>query len=104
MSLQLFIYAISHSTIAIDKIFQESTTIITLIIQMIRRVIIVTSLIVGALILALMLWMKPVVGVDEVEVFLGFGAGITDYPISPQTSQVMWESMVLSVSWALTFS
>jgi hypothetical protein len=41
-----------------------------------RRVIIVTSLIVGALIPTLMLWMEPVVGVDEVEVLLGFGAGI----------------------------
>jgi hypothetical protein len=41
-----------------------------------RRVIIVTFLIVGALILALMLWMEPIVGVDEVEVLLGFRAGI----------------------------
>ena len=41
-----------------------------------RRVIIVTSLIVGALILALMLWMEPVVGVDEVEVLLGLRTGI----------------------------
>jgi hypothetical protein len=41
-----------------------------------RRVIIVASLIVGALILALMLRTKPVVGVDEVEVLLSFGAGI----------------------------
>jgi type IV secretory pathway TrbD component len=59
-----------------NKILQESITIVTLIIQTRRRVIIVTSLIVGALILALMSWMKLVVGVDEVEVLLGFGAGI----------------------------
>jgi len=76
MSTQLFIYTISHSTIAIKKIFQESITIITLIIQMRKRVIIVTSLVVGALILALMLWTAPVVSVDEVEVLLCFGAGI----------------------------
>jgi hypothetical protein len=47
-----------------------------LIIQTRRRIIIVTSLIVGALIPALMLWMEPIVGVDEVEVLLGFGVGI----------------------------
>jgi hypothetical protein len=41
-----------------------------------RRVIIVTSLIVGALIPALMLWTKPIVGVDEVEVLLGLRIGI----------------------------
>jgi hypothetical protein len=62
--------------LTINKIFQESITIITLIIQTRRRVIIITSLIVGALILALILWMEPIVGVDEVEVLLGFGAGI----------------------------
>ena len=76
MSMQLFINAISHSTLITNKIFQESITIITLIIQMRRRVIIVTSLVVGPLILALMLWMEPVVGVDEVEVLLGLGTGI----------------------------
>ena len=76
MSTQLFIYTISHSTIAIKKIFQESITIITLIIQMRKRVIIVTSLVVGALILALMLWMELVVNVDEVEVLLGFRTAI----------------------------
>jgi hypothetical protein len=59
--------------LTINKIFQESVTIITLIIQTRRRVIIVNSLIVGALIPALMLWTEPVVGVDEVEVLLGFG-------------------------------
>jgi hypothetical protein len=58
--------------LTINKIFQESVTIITLIIQTRRRVIIVNSLIVGALIPAL-LWTEPVVGVDEVEVLLGFG-------------------------------
>jgi hypothetical protein len=42
-----------------------------------RIVIIVTSLIVGALIPALMLWMEPVVGVDEVEVLLALGTRIT---------------------------
>jgi type IV secretory pathway TrbD component len=47
-----------------------------LIIQTRRRVIIVTSLIVGALILALILWTEPVIGVDKVEVLLGFRAGI----------------------------
>ena len=104
MSMQLFINAISHSTIAINKIFQESITIITLIIQTRRRVIIVTSLIVGALILALMLWTEPVVSVDEVEVLLSFRAGIAECSTSPQTPQVMWESMALSVSWALSFS
>ena len=57
-------------------IFQESITIITLIIQTRRRVIIITSVIVGALILALMLWTEPIVGVDEVEVLLGFVTGI----------------------------
>jgi hypothetical protein len=62
--------------LTINKIFQESITIITLIIQTRRRVIIVASLIVGALILALMLWMEPVVSVDKVEVLLGFGARI----------------------------
>jgi len=66
----------SHSTIAIKKIFQESITIITLIIQSRRRVIIVTSLVVGALILALKLSTELVVGVDEVEVLLGFGTRI----------------------------
>ena len=76
MSMQLFIYTISHSTIVINKIFQESITIITLIIHTRRRVIIVTSLVVGALILALILWTEPVVGVDEVEVLLSFGAGV----------------------------
>jgi hypothetical protein len=59
-----------------NKILQESITIVTFIIQTRRRVIIVTSLIVGALILALMSWMKLVVGVDEVEVLLDFEAGI----------------------------
>ena len=77
MSMQLFIYAISHYTLTINKIFQEIITIITLVIHTRRRVIIVTSLIVGALILALMLlWTEPIVGVDKVEVLLGFGAGI----------------------------
>ena len=76
MSMQLFIYTISHSTLTINKIFQESITIITLIIQTRRRVIIVTSLVVGALILALMLWTEPIVGVDEVEVLLSFRIGI----------------------------
>jgi hypothetical protein len=47
-----------------------------LIIQTRRRVIIVTSLVVGALIPALMLWTKPIVGVDKVEVLLGFEIGI----------------------------
>jgi type IV secretory pathway TrbD component len=47
-----------------------------LIIHTRRRVIIVTSLIVGALILALMLWIEPIVGVDKVEVLLGLGIGI----------------------------
>ena len=78
MSMQLFINAISHSTIAINRIFKESITIITLIIHTLRRVIIVTSLIVGALIPTLMLlWTEPVVGVDEVEVLLGLGIGIS---------------------------
>jgi hypothetical protein len=63
--------------LTINKIFHESITIITLIIHTRRRVIIVSFLIVGALILALMLWMEPVVGVDEVELLLGFGAGIS---------------------------
>ena len=77
MSMQLFIYAISHSTIAINKTFQESITIITLIIQTWRRVIFVTSLVVGALIPSLMLlWTKPIVCVDEVEIFLGLGIEI----------------------------
>ena len=77
MSMQLFIYAISHSTIAINKIFKESITI-TLITQTFRRVIIVTSLIVGALIPSLMLlWTKPVVITDEVEILLGLGTGIS---------------------------
>jgi hypothetical protein len=40
------------------------------------RVIIVTSLVVGVLIPALMLWTEPVVSVDEVMVLLGFGVGI----------------------------
>jgi len=70
--MQLFIYAISHSTIAINKIFKESITIITLIIHTLRRVITVTSLIVGALIPSLMLlWTNPIVGVDEVMILLG---------------------------------
>ena len=76
MSMQLFINSIRNSTIAITKIFKESITIITLIIQTRRRVIIVTSLIVGALIPALMFWTEHIVGVDEVEVLLGFRAGI----------------------------
>jgi hypothetical protein len=41
-----------------------------------RRVMIVTSMVVGAMIPALMLWTEPVVGVDEVEVLFGFGIGI----------------------------
>jgi len=41
-----------------------------------RIIIIVTSLVVGALIPALMLWTDPVVGVDKVEVLLGFGVGV----------------------------
>ena len=78
MSMQLFINAISHSTIAINKIFKESITIITLIIQMLRRVIIVTSLIVGALIpSSMLLWTKPVIGVDKVEILLGLGTRIS---------------------------
>jgi hypothetical protein len=64
------------NTWGVTKIFQESITIITLIIQMRIRVIIVTSLVVGVLIPALMLWTEPVVGVDEVMVLLGFGVGI----------------------------
>jgi uncharacterized membrane protein (Fun14 family) len=45
---------------------------------MLRRVIIVTSLIVGLLIPSLMLlWMKPVVDVDEVEILLGLGTEIS---------------------------
>ena len=77
MSMQLFIYATSHSTLTINKIFKESITIITLIIHTLGRVIIVTFLIVGALIPSLMLlWTKPVVGVDEVEILLGLKTGI----------------------------
>jgi hypothetical protein len=58
-------------------ICKESITIVTLIIHT-RRVIIVNSLIVGALIASLMLlWMKPVVGVDEVEILLGLGIEIS---------------------------
>jgi hypothetical protein len=77
MSMQLFINAISHSTIAINKKIKESITIITLIIYVRRRVIIVMSLIIGALIPALMLWWtKPIVGVDEVEILLFLGTGI----------------------------
>ena len=76
MSMQLFIDAISHSTLTINKILKESIIIITLIIYVRRRVIIVTSLVVGVLIPALMLWIEPIVSVDEVEVLLGFGAGI----------------------------
>jgi hypothetical protein len=68
--------SMSHSTSTINKIFLEIITIITLIIQTRRRVIIVTSLIVGALIPALMLWMEPIVDVDEIEVLLDFRAGI----------------------------
>jgi hypothetical protein len=64
------------NTWGVTKIFQERITIITLIIQMRIRVIIVTSLVVGVLILALMLWTEPVVSVDEVMVLLGFGVGI----------------------------
>jgi uncharacterized membrane protein (Fun14 family) len=61
-----------------NNIFKESITIITLITQMLRRVIIVTSLIVGLLIPSLMLlWMKPVVDVDEVEILLGLGTEIS---------------------------
>jgi hypothetical protein len=51
-----------------------------LIIHTRRRVIIVTFLIIGALILALMLWTEPVVDVDEVEVLLGFMARISQMP------------------------
>ena len=58
----------------------------------------VASLIVGALNPALMLWTEPVVGVGEVELLLGFRTGMPECPTSPQTSQVMWESMALSVS------
>jgi hypothetical protein len=77
MSVQLFINAISHSTLTINKIFKESITIITLIIYARGRVIIVTSLVVGALISALILLRtKLVVGVDEVEVLMGLGTGI----------------------------
>jgi hypothetical protein len=64
------------NTWGVTKIFQERITIITLIIQMRIRVIIVTSLVVGVLIPALMLWTEPVVSVDEVMVLLGFGVGI----------------------------
>jgi hypothetical protein len=41
-----------------------------------RRVIIVTSLVVAVLLPALILWTEPIVGVDKVEVLLGFGTGI----------------------------
>ena len=76
--MQFLINAVSHSTVTINKIFKERITI-TLITWTLRRVIaIVTTLVVGALIPSLMLlWTKPIVNVDEVEIFVGLGTGIS---------------------------
>ena len=75
--MKFLIYTISHSTLTIDKIFKERI-IITLATRTLRIIIvIITSLVVGALIPSLILRMKPVVIVDEVEVFMSLGAEIT---------------------------